>query len=102
VRWGYPGGNCAFPVREYYVACHDGAKPIPEWVTYHLTAENLAGDVARTDDFRAEPELVPDERAEPSDYRNSGYDRGHIAPAAAFNVVASIEMHAAKNLEELA
>ena len=24
VRWGYPGGNCVFLVREHYVACHDG------------------------------------------------------------------------------
>jgi len=53
-------------------------------VTYHLTAENLAGDAARSDDFRADPELVPGERAQPDDYKNSGFDRGHMAPAAAF------------------
>ncbi len=47
VRWGYPGGTCVFLVREHYVACHDGEKRIPEWVTYHLTTENLEGDVAR-------------------------------------------------------
>ena len=84
VKWGYPGGTCVFLVREHYVVCHDGDKRIPEWVTYHLTAENLTGDVARTDNFRADPDLVPDERAEPNDYKNSGYDRGHMAPAAAF------------------
>ena len=84
VKWGYPGGTCAFLVREHYVACHDGKKRIPEWVTYHLTAENLAGDVSRTDNFRADPDLVPGERAELIDYTNSGYDRGHMAPAAAF------------------
>ncbi len=48
VRWGYPGGTCAFLVREHYVACHDADKRTPEWVTYHLTNENLTGDVART------------------------------------------------------
>ena len=40
VKWGYPGGTCAFLVREHYVACHDSSKRVPEWVTYHLTAEN--------------------------------------------------------------
>jgi DNA/RNA endonuclease G (NUC1) len=84
VKWGYPGGTCVFLVREHYVVCHDGDKRIPEWVTYHLTTENLEGDLARTDNFRADPDLVPDERAEPNDYKNSGYDRGHMAPAAAF------------------
>ena len=33
----------------------------------------------RSDDFRADPSLAPDERAELSDYRGSGYDRGHMA-----------------------
>ena len=32
VKWGYPGGTCAFLVREHYVVCHDGEKRIPEWV----------------------------------------------------------------------
>ena len=71
-------------VKEFFVICHDMEQEIPEWVTYHLTRENLQGTTQRTDDFRPDPELAPGERAELVDYRNSGYDRGHMAPAADF------------------
>ena len=85
VRWGFPGGRCTILVKEFYVACHDPERKVPEWVTYRLTREDLALDVIeRTDDFRPDPDLAPGERAELVDYRSSGYDRGHLAPAADF------------------
>lgn len=84
VRWGYPGGRCTLLVKEFYVVCSDLRRKVPEWVTYHLTRETLQGDAVRTDDFRPDPELAPGERAELEAYRNSGYDRGHMAPAADF------------------
>jgi endonuclease G len=84
LRWGYPGGDCTVLVNDHLITCHDKAKRVAEWVTYHLIAENLAGDAERSDDFRPDPELPEGERAELSDYVNSGYDRGHLAPAAAF------------------
>ncbi len=84
VRWGYPGGDCTILVKEHYVICYDDANRVPDWVTYHLTRQNLAGEIPRTDDFRADPNLPSGERAELADYRHSGYDRGHMAPAAAF------------------
>jgi endonuclease G len=84
VRWGYPGGECTILVKEYYVICYDDANRVPDWVTYHLSRENLAGEAPRTNDFRADADLPSGERAELVDYRHSGYDRGHMAPAAAF------------------
>lgn len=38
--------------------------------------------IARADAFRPDTRLAPTERAELIDYRNSGYDRGHMTPAA--------------------
>jgi len=53
-------------------------------VSYHLTAVLLAGSTERSDDFRPDSDLPEQHRAELKDYVGSGYDRGHMAPAAAF------------------
>ena len=84
MQWGYPGGNCVFLIKDHYVSCHNDRTLVADWVTYHLTRDNLQGNTARTDNFRPDPELTRGERAELADYRRSGYDRGHMAPAAAF------------------
>lgn len=54
----------------------------PYWVAYVLTPqETVTKAVSRKDNFRADPS-VPTGSAELSDYRSSGYDRGHLAPFA--------------------
>jgi endonuclease G len=51
------------------------------WVMYILTREELEGSVERSDDFRQDKK-IPTGSASLADYRKSGYDRGHLAPAA--------------------
>ena len=70
--------------KNFFVICHRSAWKIPRWVGYHLTEAILKGNTGRTDDFRPDPELSPGARAVLADYRGSGFDRGHMAPAAAF------------------
>ena len=67
---------------EGFATLHSGIARTPLWSASHLTKSriNQARTLARVDSFRAEPRLPADERAELSDYRRSGYDRGHIAP----------------------
>ena len=50
------------------------------WVAYELTRSEVARTVRRTDDFRPDPNISTGS-AILSDYKGSGYDRGHLAPA---------------------
>jgi endonuclease G, mitochondrial len=52
----------------------------PDWVAYDLSAAEVRGKVERADHFRPDP-TVTTGSATPDDYRGSGYDRGHLAPA---------------------
>ena len=70
--------------RNEYVSVYDPARKVPLVVAEHLSRAELAGDVARTDNFQPDPELSSGQRAELADYQASGYDRGHMAPAADF------------------
>ena len=54
---------------------------LPNWVAYELTATEVAGELPRKDKFRPDPR-VDGPQANKEDYRNSGWDRGHMAPAA--------------------
>jgi len=54
-----------------------------DWVAYYLTKDRLYGGVSRTNDYRADPSVTT-ESAQLSDYSGTGYNRGHLAPAADF------------------
>lgn len=74
-------GPTEYVIREGYVLEHSSADKIALWVCEHVTPEELAGDVKRRDKFKPDPQLAKGERAELADYRGSGFDRGHQAPA---------------------
>ena len=53
-----------------------------DWVFYPLGPDQLRNCVNRAKNFRADESLTRETRAELSDYAGSGYDRGHLSPAA--------------------
>ena len=55
---------------------------IPNWVAYELTDAEVNGEVPRYDRFKPDPMVPQDATATTNDYKYSGYDRGHMAPAA--------------------
>lgn len=81
-------GDYVPPAPSDYVVLRDGYElgfnadmHQPDWVAYRLTKEKLLNPKAdRSNDFRPDTEIK--ESAQLADYRRSGYDRGHMAPAA--------------------
>lgn len=70
--------------RNYFVLCHSSDLKIPLWVGYELKKEDLDGPAERPRGFREDKELARP-GAKDSDYKGSGYSRGHMAPAEDFS-----------------
>ena len=52
------------------------------WTCYQLHSGNLYENVTRKDDFKEDPEIEKQYRSTLSDYKNSGFSRGHLCPSA--------------------
>eukprot|EP00798_Chlamydomonas_sp_ICE-L_P018519 gene18519-25022_t len=67
---------------EGYVASFDYRTRNPAWVIEYLTEENMVGDGDRSkSEFYEDKSIEERFRSKLADYRGSGYDRGHMAPA---------------------
>ncbi len=68
-------------VKEEYILSYNCSKGIANWVGWQTNQEDL-GDLSRSDDFREDNSLPKNcYKVDESDYRGSGYDRGHLMPS---------------------
>lgn len=61
---------------------YSGVSKTPLWTAEYLTPARLSQKIKREDSFHEEMRIDSKHRAMLSDYRGSGYDRGHLAPNA--------------------
>ncbi|MBO5677481.1 MAG: DNA/RNA non-specific endonuclease [Bacteroidaceae bacterium] len=54
----------------------------PNWAAWELTADEAKGTLPRANDFEPDPKLPENHQVTHTDYTRSGYDRGHMVPAA--------------------
>ena len=66
-----------------FAVLHSGKSHTPVYVVERLTKEALLAsqNIPRTNQYFEEARLPEAERAKLDDYRDSGFDRGHMAPA---------------------
>ena len=64
-----------------YTASYNHQTLVPNWVAWELTAEEVEGDCNGSYSFSRDPD-VKNPKAQREDYKNSGYDKGHMAPRA--------------------
>lgn len=76
-----PKGSCPRQLEyEHYTVCYSFEHRQAIWTKHELTQEMLKGKEPRRNRFRADERLPDPVGAD--DYRGSGFDRGHMVPAA--------------------
>ncbi|XP_049880176.1 endonuclease G, mitochondrial [Pectinophora gossypiella] len=83
MKYGFPSLD---NVRSYedFVLSYDRRNRVPNWVFEHLTKDHVAKNdqVDRSKcDFKPDESIHPFFRSQNSDYKGSGFDRGHMAAA---------------------
>ncbi|XP_017881641.1 endonuclease G, mitochondrial [Ceratina calcarata] len=83
MKYGFPGLD---HVRSYedFVLSYDRRNRVAHWVFEHLNKDRLQfnKEVSRSKcEFKPDTSIHPFFRADNSDYKGSGYDRGHLAAA---------------------
>lgn len=83
----------------YYSLSYNENAEQANWVFYQINNNQNLGLVERSENFRSD-NLVSTKSASKSDYKSSGYDRGHLVPAAdmSFNYTAMSESFLMSNI----
>lgn len=63
----------------HYEICYSNKHKQALWTFHKLELSSINGNTSRTNNFRADPNI--DGPVDNTDYRGSGFDRGHLVPA---------------------
>ena len=87
----------------FYTLSYSSTHRQAEYSYYYLSPESILGGQARTDDFRIDPKVKAN-AVKSTDYQGSGYDRGHLCPAAdmSLNLTAMSETFYMSNMSPMA
>jgi len=83
MRFGFPGLDNIRSHKDYIVS-YDRRNRVPHWVFEHLTRESchkVEGVDRANSEFKVDTSIHPFFQSSNTDYKYSGYDRGHMAPA---------------------
>ena len=72
--------NCITLENIHYYTCYSSKDRVPLWSLHELRREQVVGQSERTNDYRKDSRVA--KPVEASAYRYSGFDRGHMVPAA--------------------
>ncbi|KAJ3274941.1 nuclease [Terramyces sp. JEL0728] len=81
LAYGYPGPISDILYREAYIASFNRQTRNPNWAAELITKENGHPDRSKSH-FKEDKSIPAKYRAKLSDYLRSGFDRGHLVPAA--------------------
>lgn len=84
IRFSGEDKTHADPGKTAYTVSFDKATQMPRWVAYDLSRDELDGYASRNGKSFREDESAGVPQASSKDYRNSGWTKGHLAPAADF------------------
>ena len=78
----HPKGNYDQIIKhQFYKLAYSEDHEQAEWVLYLLSPNNFLDSIKRSNNFREDPQVLTGS-SQLKDYKKSGYDRGHLAPAA--------------------
>lgn len=82
LKAGNPGQYDQLLCRSGFTVGYDYPTKLAKWVIYHVTQSSVQETTPRSNHFREDEEVQESLRSTLSDYYQSGYDRGHLAPRA--------------------
>ena len=84
-KYGLPRRSSDYLQYKNHVLCYDQVKKTPRWVLEHLTREKVKGEANRIYSvFKPDPNIPAIFQSNNDDYWDSGWSRGHMAPASEY------------------